>query len=356
MHAVAVSAQAPHAPAFRVRAALLAPHLLGHGVALDLLPLLTSEEGRGFAAGGLVTRARIATRARQRLRHQLNERDLTHQTALIQRQVDLLPSLALERQVQQCNRVVLDVDDAIWHDGPAAGGHPLARLKRSGYKLRWLAERADHVIAGNDLLAEAIVPHAREVTVIPSLVDVEAIPCRDHDDREALVLGWIGSPTTAPYLAEVAPMLSEFARQVAPLDVELLVVGGPMAPVPGIRTRVVAWSEASERDALERIDIGLMPLPDTPWTRGKCAYKALQYMAAGIPVVADDVGVSAAVIGDGRAGRVASRRTDWPDALAELAASAAQRTRLGTEGRERVRRGFSHERWLPELAGILRGA
>jgi glycosyltransferase involved in cell wall biosynthesis len=111
------------------------------------------------------------------------------------------------------------------------------------------------------------------------------------------------------------------------------------------------WSPAAERALLGRMDIGLMPLPDTMWARYKCAYKALQYMASGIPVIADDVGITANVV-DG-AGVVVRRDVGWREALLGLADDPALRERLGRSARERVRADFSLERWVPDLARIL---
>jgi len=123
--------------------------------------------------------------------------------------------------------------------------------------------------------------------------------------------------------------------------------------VAGTRTRIVPWSEAAEREVLQQLDIGLMPLEDTPFSRGKCAYKALQYMAAGIPPVADDVGVSATTVGG--AGYAVSGAEPWLEALQALAADAGLRARLGGAGRRRVEEEFSPQRWLPTMAAILHG-
>jgi glycosyltransferase involved in cell wall biosynthesis len=103
------------------------------------------------------------------------------------------------------------------------------------------------------------------------------------------------------------------------------------------------------------MDIGLMPQPDTPWTRGKSTYKALQYMAAGIPVVADDVGITSETVGQDEAGFIVRSTDEWCDALLKLAADPGLRQALGRRGRSRVERDFSVVRWAPVLASILKG-
>jgi glycosyltransferase involved in cell wall biosynthesis len=190
--------------------------------------------------------------------------------------------------------------------------------------------------------------------VIPSRVDPRLVPARVHTPRGRGVLGWLGSPATARSLTAVAGALTRTAGLLR-TTTELRVVGGPAPRVSGIDVRQQPWSAQSERAFLEDVDIGLMPLPDNEWTRGKCAYKALQYMAAGVPVVADDVGVSARVIGHGEGGLIARRADEWTEHLVALATDPALRARLGDAGRQRVERDFSVEAWAPTLAAALRG-
>ena len=352
----AFAALGPQAPSFRVRTKIPAAELARHGVRMRHLPLLDEQQDRAFHGGSTARRLQAALQARRRLRRELDAaRDLD--VALVQRQVDLMPSLGLERRaVASAGRLVLDVDDAIWLDGsPDAGGHPLAALKGTRRKVRWLAERAETVIAGNELLAEWLATYADRVVVVPSLVEHRELEARRHEQRERIVLGWIGSPSTARSLERLGEPLAALAGQGNGHQFELIVVGGPAPAIEGLHVRSEAWSEERERQFLREVDIGLMPLPDNAWTRGKCAYKALQYMGAGIPVVADGVGVSADVIGHERGGLIADSTGAWREHIATLAADPALRSRLGHEGRERVAEGFSVEAWAPTLAQIFRG-
>jgi glycosyltransferase involved in cell wall biosynthesis len=289
--------------------------------------------------------------SRRRLRGELQAEEEAS-TVIVQRQVDLAPSLALERAAARDRRLVFDVDDAVWLSGRQTGGHPASALKGAARKVRWLAERAEHTIAGNEILAEHLAAYSQRVTVVPSLVDPARFPLRQHAQAETLTLGWIGSPTTAPYLRGIVEAIERFASG-SPRPVRLLVVGGSPPPIAGVQVEELAWSEEAERQSLDQIDVGLMPLEDTPWTRGKCAYKALQYMAAGIPPVAEDVGVSAATIAD--AGYAVKGSDAWVEALQALAGDADLRSRLGGVGRHRVEERFSPQRWLPTIAMILRG-
>ena len=351
---LALGALGAQAPSFRVRTRIPGPALARLGVAMRHLPLFTVEQDRRFHEAGARGRIRTLLSARAALSATLQS-DGDADVALIQRQVDLLPSLSLERRAIAARRLVLDVDDAIWLDrSPDAGGHRLAALKGTARKVRWLASRADAVIAGNELLAEWLSQHSNRVHVVPSLVEHREIPVRKHRQAATVVLGWLGSPTTAPSLARLVDPLQRLAAGMRDVRVELLIVGGRAADVEGVHVRCEAWSEEREREFLQEVDIGLMPLSDSAWTRGKCSYKALQYMAAGIPVVADDVGVSAKVIGHTEGGLIARDADDWVDHLRTLAADASLRTSLGSTGRERVAQRFSVERWAPDLATILR--
>jgi glycosyltransferase involved in cell wall biosynthesis len=334
-----------------VRLELPGRGLAAHGIELRLLPLFADPEAARFRGGGAATKARALAGARRRLRRELRAADAD--AVVVQRHVDLAPPLSLERAAVRGRRLVYDVDDAIWLTGRQSGGHPLGALKGAGRKVRWLAGRAAHTIAGNEILAERLAAFGADpVTVVPSLVDPDAFEARRHEQGEEVTLGWIGSPTTAPYLRGAAPALERFAA-ASERPVRLLVVGGAAPPLAGVRVEERVWSPATERQALTEIDVGLMPLADTPWTRGKCAYKALQYMAAGVPVVVDDVGISAATVED--AGYVATGPDQWVEALQALAGDASLRAKLGAAGRARAEAGFSPQRWLPTLAAILSG-
>jgi glycosyltransferase involved in cell wall biosynthesis len=350
--AIATAAQGPQGPSFRIRLMLPAAALSRHGVTLLPMPLLSAAQAATVRTGPSASRARAVISARSRLRRELRDVD-DADVVVVQRQVDPLPGRRLDRAAIGDRPLVLDIDDAVWL--PEPGGHPLARLRRNEAKLRWLASRAERVIAGNEHLADWLSGHARDVSVVPSLVDTEGVARRVHAESDTVVVGWIGSASTALYLRTVAAPLAAFAACRPRLRLRLVVVGGVAPEIPGVAVEQWPWSERNEADALRRLDIGLMPLPDTAWTRGKCAYKALQYMAAAIPVVADDVGLTSAVVGDGVAGVLARHPVEWEQAIGLLADSAAMRQRMGDAGRARVQAGYSVSTWSATLAKLIGG-
>jgi glycosyltransferase involved in cell wall biosynthesis len=353
---VAVSAQASTAPAFRARVLSFRRELIRLGVRLEPWALFGGDEAEAFSAAGWRQRATAILRARRGLADRLAEAGDTHGVAMIQRQVDFLPFLNLERRVAEGRRLVWDVDDAIWLDSSrAAGGHRLAALKGTRRKVRWLAGRADHIVAANAYLAEFLSRYSSRITIVPSVVEPRAVRPRNHADGPDLVLGWIGSPTTARYVHPLTRAISRVARELRDRSIRLLLVGGTMRAEKGFVVESVPWSVEAELEALGRIDVGLMPMPDNAWTRGKSAYKALQYMSAGIPVVADDVGVARNVIEPVKSGFVVRTGDEWVEALLTLAHDSRLRTQFGRQGRRRVEQEFSVERWAPVIAEILRG-
>lgn len=350
---LATTAGGPSAPSFRVRVGLFQNELLRSGITVDAQPLFTHEDQKRSKQANLaVTGASVA---HAHVRQWQNARTSPAQVALVSRQTNLSPLLATERAVAADRRLVYDVDDAVWFSArPEAGGHPLAFVKRSREKARWLASRAETVMAGNEILAEWLSAYSRDVVVVPSVVPEVKHP-RRHVDGEEVVLGWIGSHSTARYLRAITPLLSGVAATLSPRPVRLLVVGAPAFPVPGVVTESVPWSEESERWALARMDVGVMPLPDNLWTRGKCAYKSLQYMSAAVPVVAHNVGITKSVIENNHAGVVVDGSPAFAHAIGELARDPALRNRMGACGREVVERDFSVQRWAPTVARILCG-
>jgi glycosyltransferase involved in cell wall biosynthesis len=356
LRVLASAAQGPSSPGFRVRVRLLEQHLSGHGVTVQEALLFDDERLRRFGTGAPAARARTLLASRRRLSQRLEREVPKADAVLVQRQLDYLPTLSLERIARAGRRLVYDVDDAIWLDtDPSAGGVRLAWLKGSRRKAQWLARHADVTIAGNALLAEWLSAEGAEVAVVPSLVDPETASMREHEEREVTVVGWIGSPSTSRYLAGIVPALEASARRLGTGRLRFEVMGGTAPAIDGVDVRNVRWSESAERELLARMDIGVMPLPDTPWTRGKCAYKALQYMSAGVPVICDDVGTSAEVVGNELAGHVVSGTAMWSQAIVSLATDPDRRCVLGRAGRSRVQEQYSPQAWAPRIATLLAG-
>jgi len=245
--------------------------------------------------------------------------------------------------------LVVDCDDAIFH---RYDRHSLALVRTTlGRKIDAVMRRADLFIAGSSYLADrARGAGARRVEIVPTVVDLNRYPeARPKARAKPIVIGWIGSPKTAPYLHSVKRLLAQMSgiSCVAIGAREDQVAGGPFVARP--------WSEATEVELLRGLDIGIMPLPDEPWTRGKCGYKLIQYMACGVPVVASPVGVNTEIVRHGESGFLASTEGQWVEALARLVAQPDLRRRMGSAGRKMVETKFSLQVLAPRLERLLRG-
>jgi len=252
-------------------------------------------------------------------------------------------------------RLVYEYDDALVYRDSARGATPSrAREVKFAMLVRW----ADAVVAGSDYLADLAAPYRGSAAVVPTVLDPADYPLRAAPRAPTSagppVLGWIGTRSNFPYLESIAEALARAGRGK---DVTLRVMAECPPPIPdrnGLRVEFVPWAAGAESAFLESLDVGLMPLVDDPWCRGKCALKALQYMATGVPVVASDVGVAREVIGPG--GLVVRTHEAWSAALERLLADADLRTSLGRAGRERVERRYSPSVWYARLEAIYLGA
>ena len=223
----------------------------------------------------------------------------------------------------------------------------MSYLKFPG-KTATICRRARQVMAGNRYLADYATRLSDAVTVIPTTIDTKLYRPELHRPRvgASVTIGWTGSHSTLRHLERLVPALSELARTH---PFRLVVVGAEAPDVPGAEVVSRHWTAETEVEDLSDIDIGLMPLSDEPWTRGKCGLKVLQYMGLGIPAVVSPVGVNTEIVAHGENGLVANRDAAWVDHLKTLmndsgcgVGSAPKRAR---PSRHATRRVLSHRRW-----------
>jgi glycosyltransferase involved in cell wall biosynthesis len=215
-------------------------------------------------------------------------------------------------------------------------------------KIDRLFARADLVTAGNEYLASrARAAGAAQVAVVPSVVPVSRF-AQHHARADAeFRLVWIGQPSTQHYLDGISGVLDGLATHTS---TSLALIGAARAPATRLQCRLLKWRPDIEFAELANHDVGLMPLVDTLWERGKCGYKLLQYMAAGLPVVASNVGANADIVRHGVDGFLVSNETQWLDALHRLREDPNLRTQMGASARTRVCEEYSLEAWGPRLA------
>lgn len=348
MHLLALAKYGPRAASTRQRLLQYAPFLHRHGVEIELRPLLDDVYLAALMRGAHAGRAHVARAYARRLADLAQVRG--HDAVWVQ--YELLPYLPaidglLARLVGR--PILYDIDDAIFHMYDA---HP-SRVVRYllGSKLRPLMWQAAICLCGNEYLADYVTAAGGRAVVVPTVVDTDHFrPALPRAERP-LTVGWIGSPSTWRY---VEPLLPTLLPALAQLGARLRVVGaGPAARgIAGIDA--VDWDEAHEVAELQAMDIGLMPVPDQPWARGKCGYKLIQYMACGAPGIAAPVGVNSVIVDHGVDGFLARTPAEWVEALALLARDPDLRAQMGEKGRAKVVARYSLQSQQPVVLDACR--
>ena len=254
---------------------------------------------------------------------------------------------------KKARRLVYDFDDAVLFGAPPKGGAASATRSR---RFRAVVAAADVVIAGNDYLREMAAPHARDLVVIPTAVDPAKYDAAAAARRRAdgtVKLGWIGGASTVGYLDSIRDALD--AVGAAHAGARLKVVSDVFPKFEALPVEAKPWAEAEEADDVADFDIGLAPLTDDPWTRGKCGLKVLQYLAASKPVVASPVGIQREMVRHGVNGFCAAGREEWTEALSQLIRSPETRARMGAAGREILGQRYSLALNAPAFAEAVCG-
>lgn len=332
----------------RVRMYQYLPHLRAAGIEVEVSPLFGDDYVRalyerrrawGDIVGGYARR--IAT--------QLSGGDFD----VLWVEKEILPWLpTCAERVRGRHAVVVDFDDAVFHRYDLHRSVLVRRLL--GRRIDRVMQKADMVTAGNAYLAaHATAAGCRRVEQIPTVVDIDRYPAPLRAMRETgqVVIGWIGSPATAHYLRPLAPVVEHLVQE---RGVDAVAVGARPDQVQGTPFRSVPWSEATEAELLATFDIGIMPLLDAPWERGKCGYKLIQYMACGIPVVASPVGVNTDIVVPGQNGWLAADEAQWGAALRGLVDDPQARFSMGAAGRALAAEWFSLQAQAPRVVELLK--
>jgi glycosyltransferase involved in cell wall biosynthesis len=351
MRVLALTRYGPLAPSSRVRFYQYVPYLKQHGVEFQMAPLLPNDYVERLYSGKRSSLISISAAYYHRIKQltQIRKFDLLW---LEKELLPWLPALAERMLARLKIPYVVDYDDAVFHryDLHKNG---LIRLFL-GKKIDSVMRNAALVIVGNDYLAErAHKAGARKVEFLPSVVDTQRFFPKEKNASDFHV-GWIGSPITAPYLRLIEKPLNQLCRNP---DVHVILVGaGYQDHLPGIRKEMRAWDEATETSEIHGFDLGIMPLPDEPFERGKCGYKLIQYMACGLPVVASPVGKNKEIVEHGVNGFWASTEAEWLSALSIMRADKKKRILMGAAGRKKVEHEYSLKVTAPRLLDLLLSA
>lgn len=333
----------------RVRFLQYLDYLRRNGLEVDVAPLLSNAylqalySGRGRLHEVLVGyAARIGALFRAR----------RYDVLVIEKELFPFFPASAERLLRAVGvPYLVDYDDALFHRYDQHG-NPLVR-RVLGRKIDVVMRHAALVVAGNPYLAErARQAGARDVEIIPTVIDTDRYTVVSKRPEGPPVVGWIGTPQTSRYLWPLMPVFEQLRRQ---MPVRFVAVGARAEDFVGTPVEAWPWSEETEVAAIQQFDVGIMPLDDTPWERGKCGYKLIQCLACGVPVVASPVGVNREIVRHGDNGFLADTPEEWKQSLERLVdMEPATRVAMGRVGRAGVERWYSLQVQAPRLLEALR--
>jgi glycosyltransferase involved in cell wall biosynthesis len=259
----------------------------------------------------------------------------------VQREAFMTGSSWFERKLASGRpKLVFDFDDSIWLLDTSSANKRWEWLK-SSLKTKEIIAVADLVFAGNPYLAEYAMQFNRNVKIIPTTIDTDRFRRKTpYIDSETVCIGWSGSITTIKHFDEALPVLTRIKQKYGN-KVRFSLMGDPEYSNESLDIKGIAWSDATEVDVISSFDIGIMPLPDDEWVKGKCGLKGLSYMALEIPTVMSALGVNTSIIKDGENGFLAATEEEWFHKLSNLIDSFALRKKLGANGRLTVENRYS---------------
>ncbi len=354
--AIRVCALVPYPPATspsqRYRIEQWMPLLKAQGISVDLIPFADEALMRHLHKPGRHALKAVAGVARFLRRFADVAATARYDVVLIHRAASIGGPALLERAVKLLGKpVIYDFDDAIFLLNTTQANRRFGWLKFPR-KTATICRISSHVVTGNSYLADYARQYNRRVTVIPSSVNTDCYrPVGKNGSNTRVVVGWMGSSTSQTHLEMFAPTLAEL---LARRRVELRIVSDREPVLPGISFEWRPWSAATEVEELSKFDIGIMPMPDDAWARGKCSMKALLYMSVGVATVCSAVGTNCEVIRHGENGFLASTAADWIDHLEALIDDPALRNGLGAAGRETIEQRYSMRRCAELFARVVR--
>lgn len=247
--------------------------------------------------------------------------------------------------------IIYDFDDAIFLPNASPSNNYIERFKNSD-KISKIIGLSDHVIVGNRYLYDFTHKFNKNITIIPTPIDENIyLPETSRPLKDMITVGWIGSSTTAMFLGLFKDMLKELSAKYK--NVQFLIVGGTLH-IDGLSNIINRdWFLERERHDLKEFDIGIMPMPDNEWTKGKCGFKAILYMSMGIPCVCSPIGVNKEIIIDGVNGFLADTQSEWIAKLSLLIDDPKLRQSIGLAGRETVEEKYSVRVNAPRFLEVL---
>ena len=338
-------------PGQRYRLEQWEPLLRERGVDITYAPFECAElNDVVYKQGQIAKKLRLVVQALGR-RAALLSKLTNYDVIYLHREAALLGPAVFERLIHRSGvPIVFDFDDAIFLSYKSPSNGYLSYLKFAG-KTKTNCRLAAHVMVGNPYLAEYARQFNQNVSIIPTTIDTDKYkPVNIEDSSGPLVIGWTGSHSTVQHLDTLRSALAKLAQRES---IRLRVIGTPNYQIEGVEFETIMWRSETEVEDLSAVDIGIMPLPDDNWARGKCGAKALQFMAMGIPTVCSPVGVNTDIIQDNENGLIANSEDEWIEKLSLLIRSRELRARLGKAGRQTIEQRFSAAVQAPRVHEVL---
>lgn len=335
----------------RIRSFQYLPYLNQHGIKVDVQTLFNDDYVKHLQTGANRKPEQIVKAYFQRLSHLRVHRQ--YDAIWFEKEIfPWLPDFAEKWLRQSGKPYIVDYDDAVFHHYDL-NTNPFIRALL-GKKLDQVMRNAELVITGNRYLERrATKAGAKKIQKLPSVIDINRYLPKEKDSLKAgekFSVGWIGSPTTAKYLDRIIPVVDSLCAEN---DTRFIIVGAGKHGFNSKHVESRDWSETTEVSDILDFDVGIMPLPDTPWTRGKCGYKLIQYMACCLPVVASPVGANIDIVKHGENGFFADGAYDWKRALTRLKNNRELCWKMGSNGRKRVEKEYCLQITAPRLKGML---
>jgi len=338
-------------PGQRYRLEQWEPLLRERGVDITYAPFECAElNDVVYKQGQIAKKLRLVVQALGR-RAALLSKLTNYDVIYLHREAALLGPAVFERLIHRSGvPIVFDFDDAIFLSYKSPSNGYLSYLKFAG-KTKTNCRLAAHVMVGNPYLAEYARQFNQNVSIIPTTIDTDKYkPVNIEDASGPVVIGWTGSHSTVQHLDTLRSALAKLAQRES---IRLRVIGTPNYQIEGVEFETIMWRSETEVEDLSAVDIGIMPLPDDNWARGKCGAKALQFMAMGIPTVCSPVGVNTDIIQDNENGLIANSEDEWIEKLSLLIRSRELRARLGKAGRQTIEQRFSAAVQAPRVYEVL---
>ena len=338
----------------RYRISQYLPHLASAGIIGVVSPFISSDLFREIYRPGLSTRKIMKLMSAIFQRFSIFLKTEEFDAVFISREIMTLGPAIIEWILSHHFRIpiIFDFDDAIWvpYASPTYGS--LIKLIKPPSKTAHIISCSKAVIAGNNYLESYARQFNTNVSVIPTVVDTDIFrPDPARPPRQTPIVGWIGSHSTSQYLRLITSVLSELGKRY---DYQLRVIGASKEiTIDNVMVENRPWNLKSEVDDFAGLDIGLYPIIENEWSIGKCAFKAIQYQAVGVPCVASAVGMTRDVIDSGQTGLLAETADEWFSALELLLNARERRIAIGIAGRDSVCKRYSLQVYAERLTEIV---